>query len=883
MKNPPYLKNIARVVAALVAIAAATSTLNAQTQVYTQSFDADDSANWAVNIVSASPATSFNGANLNFDYSTVGIPSAPNSTGGTTKGLKVWANLGAGGSFPAGCSASPTNFPITDNFEMHFDMWLNYVKSGVGSTEVGGAGYGTAGTSAQVAGNVLDSTVIGIVTDHGSSASVRVYGSLHSNSYQDGYFIIGSNTNGLGGPPNGDPSSGYVYAGTNRNSNNGYYAPFFPTQACPADQTNLFPRQTGLVAPIGNCSFKWHDVSLRKVANLLTYKIDGNLIATVDVTDAGVVGGQYLLFNMFDTGAGGSTDIDSTNLQFALFDNIRVTNFTSVVSVTNTINATAEGSATDGIFTIVRTSTGVPITVNYTLSGSASNGVDYTSLPGSVTFSAFATQTNIFVHPIDDSVAELAESVILTVSPDPNFTAGGNATITISDNEPTTLTITNVSTQMYERTNDYAKFLITRLGDTNTTFSVNLAFAGTATSGVDYYPDATVTFDLGVATTNFSVYPIADASYEGVETVTALITSGSYAIGSPSSASINLVDANTAAESVIYSENFNTDHSANWTQIFVANDGVPDSVVDFNFNYSSFGIPDAPHGGGNGLFLNVNKDLTGSAAAINLYPNGGSFSGNFALRFDMFLSVPLPNSSATEYALAGINHSGTKTNWWRSGGVPAGGVFDGLFCAITTDSGASPSYALYSSPTTGSDNPTQLASQTGTAMASALKLTPWAVAGAPGNLNSASTFLTPIWADVELSKIDNIVSLRINNNTVYSYSNATAYASGNIMLGYEDAFDSISPVQSYMVIDNVRVVSVAGLNITAIQDLGASVQIDFTFGLNDAPTAFEVQGASVVTGPYAAATATIVQLTPGTYRATVAKSGDAQFYRIRHL
>jgi hypothetical protein len=70
---------------------------------------------------------------------------------------------------------------------------------------------------------------------------------------------------------------------------------------------------------------------------------------------------------------------------------------------------------------------------------------------------------------------------------------------------------------------------------------------------------------------------------------------------------------------------------------FAANDGVADFTVDFNFPYTSFGIPEAPNGGGNGLFMNVNKDATGSAATLNFYPNGQNFSGNFALRFDMFL------------------------------------------------------------------------------------------------------------------------------------------------------------------------------------------------------------------------------------------------------
>ncbi|MEO6035970.1 MAG: hypothetical protein ABIQ35_12010, partial [Verrucomicrobiota bacterium] len=387
-------------------------------------------------------------------------------------------------------------------------------------------------------------------------------------------------------------------------------------------------------------------------------------------------------------------------------------------------------------------------------------------------------------------------------------------------------------------------------------------------------------------TTNLNIYPVEDSIYEGSETVTVSVApadAGAYSIGTPASASVTILDANGPPEVVLFQEDFNSDHSANWTQYFAATNGVADFNVDFNFDYTLFGIPAAPHGGGNGLFLNVNKDTTGSAAALNFYPVGQSFSGNFALRFDMFLSVPLPSTVATEYALAGINHSGTKTNWWRSGGVTPGTTFDGLFFAIETDNQSSPNYALYTTPTTALNNPTIVSSNTAASVAAAFKSPPWAVAGTPANVNNPSgVFATPLWADVEITQIGKIVSLRINNTQILSYSNTTAFASGNIMIGYEDAFDSVSPQQSYVVIDNVRVVSVTGLSILSVRDLGASVQIDFSFGLSDVPSSFKLQGASAVTGPYADVSATIVQVSPGTFRATVANSGSAQFFRVRH-
>ena len=880
MRNPSFIKNITRLGAAL-AVAGSVLAAKGQTQVYFQDFVTDDTANWTVNQTIGNHSAEFF-----FDYSTVGIPLSPHSTNSTTTAMRLRANFGpdAGAAAGSGLSVSPTGFSITENFEMHFDMWLNFngpfPGGGSGSTLIGGGGFGTAGTTTQTAG-VADSVYVSTSCDGGSSADYRVYTPSAQASFPDGSPV-------------------YVNVLT-RNGSQAYYVTNFPPQTVPLAQLALYPQQTNTTggpsepgmtsSSQGVAGFKWRDVLLSKVANIITYKIDDVTIAVLDLSTNGTLGGNNILFNYFDINATISSDPNFTNLNFALYDNIRITNFAGVVSVTAPTPAAAEAGPTAAVFTIGRTDPGPAITVNYSIGGTAVNGVDYTNqlggaLSGTIELGASQLSTNITIIPVDDTIPELTETIILSVLPGVGYFGSGNALATIADNEQPQLTITNVSTQMYERTNDYATFKITRLGDTNTaSFNANLAFSGSATLGVDYYTNTVVTLDPGVATTNYNVYPIVDTAYEGSESVTVDIAPAggpAYTVGSPSSASITLVDANGPTEIIQFQDNFDADHTANWTQYFVANDGTPDSNVDFNFPYTSFGIPAAPHGGGNGLWMNVNKIAPASAAALNFYPNGQNFSGNFALRFDMFLSVPLPNGSATEFCLAGINHTGTKTNWWRSGGVPAGAAFDGLFAAIETDGQSAPSYALYSSPTV-ANNPTLLTSQTPTAVATAFKSPPWGVVGTPANGNAPSgVFATPAWTDVELTQVGSIVTLKINNTVTYSYSNTTAFTSGNIMLGYNDAFDSVSPEQSYVVIDNVRVVTVTGLNITAIQDLGTDVQIDFTFGLSDVPSAFKAQSASVVTGTYLDTAATIVQITPGTYRATVAKAGDAQFYRIRH-
>src|ERR1039458_9099453 len=123
----PLKKGVAIGLAAGVLVAMA-ATSRAQL-IYSQNFDTDDSANWVVLNGSQYPQA-VNAVNFNFDYSAIGIPSAPHSVGGTTKGLKLMADINPatqlGSVTGAGLSVSPTNFSITANFDMHVDMWVNY-------------------------------------------------------------------------------------------------------------------------------------------------------------------------------------------------------------------------------------------------------------------------------------------------------------------------------------------------------------------------------------------------------------------------------------------------------------------------------------------------------------------------------------------------------------------------------------------------------------------------------------------------------------------------------------------------------------------------------------------------------------------------------------
>ncbi len=70
------------------------------------------------------------------------------------------------------------------------------------------------------------------------------------------------------------------------------------------------------------------------------------------------------------------------------------------------------------VFRILRNGdTNITLTVAYDLGGTASNGVDYVKLPGSVDIPAGASYADVVVLPIDDFLVEGTETVILTLPP----------------------------------------------------------------------------------------------------------------------------------------------------------------------------------------------------------------------------------------------------------------------------------------------------------------------------------------------------------------------------------------------------------------------------------------------------------------------------------
>jgi hypothetical protein len=100
----------------------------------------------------------------------------------------------------------------------------------------------------------------------------------------------------------------------------------------------------------------------------------------------------------------------------------------------------AEAGPDAGRFTIARDgSTAAPLTVYYTIGGTATPGADYPSLAGSVTIPAGQASATIDVAPVDDRFVEQIEIIVLALSSHPsyNIVAPTSATVTITDNDIT--------------------------------------------------------------------------------------------------------------------------------------------------------------------------------------------------------------------------------------------------------------------------------------------------------------------------------------------------------------------------------------------------------------------------------------------------------------
>jgi hypothetical protein len=107
------------------------------------------------------------------------------------------------------------------------------------------------------------------------------------------------------------------------------------------------------------------------------------------------------------------------------------------VSIKASDNSAKEPGSDRGIFTITRTGNlSDPLTVTYSVSGTAINGVDYALLSGTITIAAGSASALLTLQPLDDLLDENDETVIVTLTLSETYTLGTlSAKVTLKDND----------------------------------------------------------------------------------------------------------------------------------------------------------------------------------------------------------------------------------------------------------------------------------------------------------------------------------------------------------------------------------------------------------------------------------------------------------------
>jgi regulation of enolase protein 1 (concanavalin A-like superfamily) len=313
------------------------------------------------------------------------------------------------------------------------------------------------------------------------------------------------------------------------------------------------------------------------------------------------------------------------------------------VGVVVTPAAIVENGST-GTFTFTRTGvTTTPLSVACTISGTATNGTDYSTLSGTVTIPSGASSATVAVTSVDDSLVESMETVIVTIPQAAGYvlTSGqSTATLNLIDDDTPTVTVVasdanaaEVDLSQSGAIADTGTFVVTRTGATTQPLTVYYSVAGNqgsgtpALNGVDYEGlSGVVVIPVGSTLASISIIPRWDNLGEGAEQVTLQLGAGptNYLVGTAATATVTLADSSANTP---YIEVENTASAAE-----------PSTNGVFRFTVR----------GGTGLPVTVRYTLSGTATHGTDYDNLATWN---------------PQTSGVTSALQGVWGNSSSSLW----------------------------------------------------------------------------------------------------------------------------------------------------------------------------------------------------------------------------
>ncbi len=236
---------------------------------------------------------------------------------------------------------------------------------------------------------------------------------------------------------------------------------------------------------------------------------------------------------------------DTHTLAISDDDNLRTISFSAI--------ATSLDESEDSTAFIVQNNfvdNSNPTTVDYTLSGTATNGnIDYLITPAAGTLTIPATQTTdtLFIFINEDILDEEDETIIVTLSNSANASLGTNsiATHTIQDNDNApTAQFSNATTASSEAINPGSiEVSLSSFSGNDVTVTFTVA-AGTATSGIDYVlANGSLIIPAGSLTGEILPAILQDSDIEGTENFTVTLTGATNAtLGTTTMNTFTIVD-----------------------------------------------------------------------------------------------------------------------------------------------------------------------------------------------------------------------------------------------------------------------------------------------------------------------------------------------------
>nr|WP_316829064.1 Calx-beta domain-containing protein [Pedobacter miscanthi] len=436
--------------------------------------------------------------------------------------------------------ATPGLFTFTLSNVSTTDTQVSYTVSG---TATSGVDYTSIGTTVTIpAGQTTVTVSVPVIDDNiaeGTEMVILTMTPATSNS-----SITANTTPATVNITDNDTSVATIAAGTEGNENGPVNGTFVVTLSNPSSQPTIITYTVGGTATEGSD----YPTIVTKTVTIPAGQTTATI--TIPVLTDNLVEGTETVVVTLGTTNNPLVSVSNTPAFINIIDNT-----TATVTVTATANGAEPSTPGQFTFTLSNVST-TDTQITYSVNGTATSGLDYTSIGTTVTIPAGQTTATVSVAVLNDNLVEGTEMVVLTMAAatsNPSITANTTpATVNISDNDTAIATIApGISGNENGPVN--GTFTVTLSNPSSTDTQITYTVGGTATEGSDYSPIVkTITIPAGQTTGTITIPVLADAVVEGTETV--LITLGST--NNPlinvnnTPASINILDNSTATVSI---------------------------------------------------------------------------------------------------------------------------------------------------------------------------------------------------------------------------------------------------------------------------------------------------------------------------------------------